>query len=66
MSDLVICPNCKGKGHVLDGCGAIVATLSIWLLPCIVFDRNDPDGLTREECSRCGGDGFIQRKKRSR
>jgi hypothetical protein len=54
----VICPNCKGKGHVMDGAAAMVACLSVVLIPLIFCDSNK-NGLTREVCSKCDGEGII-------
>lgn len=58
----IICPNCKGKGHVMDGGGALLACLSIFGLPLLLFDKNDKNGHTRCECEKCNGSGFIQMK----
>jgi len=59
----MICPNCKGKGHVLDGGGAFICCLTLILIPFIIFERNN-DGnegftLTRQKCGHCKGTGFV-------
>lgn len=59
-----ICPNCKGKGHVLDGAGTIAGMPIVWVMA--LFERNDPNGLTREECGTCDGEGFIYPKKKDK
>ena len=55
------CPNCKGKGHVLDGALAACAML----LPpfgwgVLLFGNNNPDSATRTQCDRCDGTGEVR------
>ncbi len=54
MANNIICPNCKGKGHVLSGDSVLLTVFAVVLIP---LEKNDPDGLTREECSVCDGTG---------
>ena len=53
----ILCPSCKGKGHVFDPTILWVAGIG-WL--DAIFGRNNPDSLSREECGQCGGRGFIK------
>lgn len=55
MDSRLLCRNCKGKGHVFWG--ASMLTPFAWFLA--PFETNDPDGLTRRECPKCRGNGFI-------
>ena len=55
-NDIIICPSCGGKGHVFDG----IALLTIIGIFTALFERNNPDGLTREQCNQCKGRGFIK------
>lgn len=50
-----ICPSCQGKGRVFFA----VTLLSpiFWLIA--PFERNDKNGVTREVCGQCGGDGYV-------
>ena len=50
------CPNCNGKGHVFDAVGLLVIPFGILFAP---FERNDPRGLTRQECTFCDGTGKV-------
>jgi DnaJ-class molecular chaperone len=50
------CPNCHGKGHVMDGMAALI------FLPLAWFERNDRRGITRDKCQTCDGKGFIEIK----
>jgi DnaJ-class molecular chaperone len=58
----VRCPTCKGKGHVLSG--AIALFPPLWIVA--LFERNDEDGVSREMCGRCEGDGYISIPKKTR
>jgi DnaJ-class molecular chaperone len=55
---VVWCPCCKGKGHVLDAFPVIFIPVLGWALAAL--ETNNPEGLTREKCSRCNGKGFIK------
>lgn len=55
----IICPNCHGKGHVMDGASALASCLSVVLIPLILFEANEPDGITRTKCDKCRGKGII-------
>lgn len=55
MSENIICPSCKGKGHVLNA----VMLLNVVALVLSPFERSNPDGMTREECSQCDGRGCV-------
>jgi DnaJ-class molecular chaperone len=57
------CFSCHGKGHVMDGLMATAALFAIMLAPFILWDRNDPNGLTRKTCKRCHGTGAMNRKR---
>jgi len=55
--DYVYCPCCKGKGHVFDS--VIIAFFVIgWILA--LFEFNNPNGISREQCARCEGKGFVK------
>ena len=56
MSKEIICPSCKGKGHVLDA----IMLMNVMAIPLSVFETNNSDGFTRKECSQCDGDGWIK------
>jgi ribosomal protein S27AE len=51
-----LCPNCAGKGHVMSG---LVGPGGPFVWVFALFERHDPDGLTRDVCGRCGGSGFV-------
>ena len=54
------CPNCNGKGHVLDGVGATLAAfMPVFGWGLLVFGNNDSGGYTRRECGTCEGSGFV-------
>lgn len=51
------CENCKGRGHVFDSkslCGGPF----IWAIS--LFEYNNPEGLSRETCAHCDGEGYIK------
>jgi DnaJ-class molecular chaperone len=50
-----LCPTCEGKGHTPDGLASLI------LFPLAFFERNDPNGFTRDPCERCNGTGFVKR-----
>lgn len=50
-----ICPSCKGKGHVFEA-ASLLLLINIFLAP---FERNNPNGMTREECFQCRGNGYV-------
>jgi DnaJ-class molecular chaperone len=54
------CPRCSGKGHVLDKTIAIGLPLYGWLFA--PFEGNDPNGITRQTCPTCAGEGVVMRK----
>tara|TARA_B100000614_G_scaffold262489_2_gene296306 strand:- start:45372 stop:45572 length:201 start_codon:yes stop_codon:yes gene_type:complete len=56
VGERVMCPNCKGKGHVIDSMVLFVPIF--WFF--IPFELNSPDGISREDCSRCNGKGFVK------
>lgn len=58
MNHPIICPSCGGKGHVFNALTLLVIPFGMIMGP---FERNNPEGFTREECGQCGGTGFIQR-----
>lgn len=60
QGEIVKCPNCNGKGHVLWGAMVVVTVLTGLLAPLALLDRNNPDGITRERCARCKGKGFVR------
>lgn len=43
----------------MDGTGALLATLSVVMIP-LIFAENNEDGLTRERCQQCRGKGFLK------
>ncbi len=53
----IVCPKCKGKGHVLDKVAALGLTIFGSVLAFL--ERNDKQGVTRERCGYCDGAGFI-------
>jgi hypothetical protein len=55
-----LCPNCKGKGHVMCGAVAFVSCLTVMMIPLIFFEKNDPNGITRISCGRCDGKGYVR------
>lgn len=57
------CPNCNGKGHVLDALGATFALMSPIGWGLLVFGNNDPDSFTRERCVRCKGTGEVRTRE---
>lgn len=54
----IICPVCKGKGHILDMAVMIFVPVISWLVAAIEHD--DEESSTRKKCGRCDGNGFIQ------
>jgi DnaJ-class molecular chaperone len=58
--DYIVCPNCNGKGHVMDGGMATLQAMTIVLIPTLFFERNDRNGTSRCDCSRCDGKGVIK------
>ena len=56
------CPACRGKGHSYDA-ASLVAPLTLLIA---WFERNDPKGVTRERCKRCGGTGWIRQPSGAR
>lgn len=54
---MITCPSCKGKGHVYDAIIGLLCPVFGWLLSA--FERNNPEGFTREKCTQCKGKGFI-------
>jgi DnaJ-class molecular chaperone len=52
----IVCPNCRGKGHVLVGASLLGGPV-IWV--CALFEGNDADGISRGVCQRCRGKGFV-------
>lgn len=59
MDDIILCPSCKGKGHVFFAISLLVLGIGFLLGP---FERNNPNGITREECRQCRGAGYIKSK----
>lgn len=57
--ETITCPNCKGKGHVMDGAAVGMAILSVFLLPVVLFGNNE-SSLGRERCDRCNGKGYVK------
>lgn len=55
--DIIKCPSCKGKGHVYDACTLLLPIFGWIMAP---FERNNPDGFTRQMCLQCDGTGFIK------
>jgi DnaJ-class molecular chaperone len=56
---IIECKNCGGKGHVYDACSAMLFVVG-WV--AAIFERNNPNGLTREKCSVCNGKGYRKIK----
>ena len=52
------CPSCKGKGHVMD-IGGLFCPIIGWAI--MFFERNDPNGLSRDRCGQCKGKGYVER-----
>ncbi len=54
----MICPDCRGKGHVMDGAAIALFffPVSLLLAACEGHDRR---GITRQKCPKCKGAGFI-------
>jgi DnaJ-class molecular chaperone len=53
---VIKCERCKGKGHTIVG----VMLISPYTAILSLFERNDPNGLTRERCSNCKGKGYLK------
>lgn len=53
----IVCPTCKGKGHVVDVSVMIFVPVISWLIGYI--ERNDKDSTTRESCKTCKGKGAL-------
>lgn len=51
------CQTCGGKGHVMVG-ASVFGGPFLWV--AMLFERNDPDGLTRDRCERCKGRGYVR------
>ena len=49
------CKNCSGKGHVLSGLAVVCVPFITPILG--IFERNDPNGFTRQRCDICNGKG---------
>ena len=52
------CKRCKGKGHVLSPIALGAVGLG-WFLA--IVERNSPDGLSRDTCDNCDGEGVLWR-----
>lgn len=50
------CPSCNGKGHVYDA----VSLLCVLFWVIAPFERNDPNGLSRDPCGQCKGKGYVE------
>ncbi|MDP3710675.1 MAG: hypothetical protein Q8R29_03055 [bacterium] len=61
MNKLVLCPSCKGKGHVYE---AMTLLIPFWGWILAPFERNNPNGVTRMRCEQCGGTGYIKPSSR--
>jgi hypothetical protein len=57
-----LCPVCNGKGHTFDY-GCIGGGPFIWIVA--IFERGDPQGITRRLCERCLGTGHIHYRRES-
>ena len=55
MSEKRTCPNCKGKGHVIDS--VTLLHPMFWLFA--IAEKNDKNGVTRQKCPHCKGNGWI-------
>jgi DnaJ-class molecular chaperone len=53
----VICPHCKGKGYVFN---PLSLMLTVALPIAMILESNSDEGITKNECYRCDGDGFIK------
>jgi DnaJ-class molecular chaperone len=49
------CQSCKGKGHVFDAITLLHPVMAVMA----IFQRNDMDGITRQLCGQCDGDGWV-------
>jgi hypothetical protein len=54
-NEMQICPRCKGEGKVFDKC-TLLLTVG---LPIAFLIQGQNKELTHEECTKCGGSGFL-------
>lgn len=54
----IVCPNCKGKGYVIDIAVMVFVPVVSWIIAAI--EKNDPDSSTKEICGKCNGKGSIK------
>lgn len=55
--DIIKCSNCDGKGHVMDAAGLFLPIIG-WAM--MALERNDKNGITRNQCSHCKGKGYYK------
>lgn len=55
MNKIVRCPKCKGRGKVYD---VVAGTFTCGITIFLEFIDNN----LKEDCSRCGGSGFLKLK----
>jgi len=54
---MIICPVCKGKGHIVNVAVMVFVPVISWLIASI--ERDDPGSSTRKKCETCNGKGFL-------
>lgn len=59
---MVICQRCNGKGHIVDPVGTLFMT--VIAIPLLVFEKDNPNGITRKKCPLCEGKKFLDLDKR--
>jgi len=60
LGDYIVCPICKGKGHVIDPMVMTFVPIVSWAIAAL--EKDDRNSTTRKPCGNCKGRGFIRVK----